>query len=55
MSSKMRRAIAIGMLVLLIIVSAVTLYSRENQALHAVTTVSPAQDMSHPLRWRALL
>jgi hypothetical protein len=38
------------MLVLVIIVSAVTFYSRESRTLHAATIVSPAPDMSHPLR-----
>jgi hypothetical protein len=50
MSSKVRRVIAIGMLVLLVMVSAVGFYSPENRAFHAATIVSPAPDMSHPLR-----
>ena len=50
MSSKVRRVIAIGMLVLLIIVSAVSFYARENRAFYPATTVSPAPDMSHLLR-----
>ncbi|MDQ5828178.1 MAG: hypothetical protein M3441_29070 [Chloroflexota bacterium] len=50
MSSKVRRVIAIGMLVLLIMVSAVSFYSRENRSFHAATIVSPAPDMSHPLQ-----
>jgi hypothetical protein len=49
-SSKVRRVIAIGMVVLVVIVSAATFYLRENRALHAATIVSPAPDMSHPLR-----
>ncbi len=50
MSSKVRRVIAIGMLVLLIMVSAVSFYSRENRAFNAATIVSPAPEMSLPLR-----
>jgi hypothetical protein len=38
------------MLMLVITVSTITFYSRENRALHAATMVSPAPDMSHPLR-----
>jgi hypothetical protein len=49
-NSKVRRVIAIGMLVLVIMVSAVSFYSRENRAFHAATLVSPAPDMSLPLR-----
>jgi hypothetical protein len=49
-SSKLRRVTAIAMLMLVIIVSAVTLYLRENRALHAAAVVSRAPDMSHPLR-----
>ena len=52
MSSKVRRVLAIGMLVLLIIVSAVSFYSRENRVFYAATTVSAAPDMSPLLRWR---
>ncbi len=50
MNSKVRRVIAIGMLVLLIIVSAVSFYSRENRAFHTATIASPAPDTSHQLR-----
>jgi hypothetical protein len=50
MSSKVRRVMAVCMLVLLIIVGAVSFYSRENRAFHAATIVSLAPDMSHPLQ-----
>jgi uncharacterized protein YcfJ len=49
-NSKVRRVIAIGMLVMLIMVSAVSFYSRVNRAFYTATIVSAAPDVSYPLR-----
>ena len=46
LSSRVRRVIAVGMLVLLIIVSAFGFYSRESRTFHMATTGAP--EMSHP-------
>jgi hypothetical protein len=46
LSGRTRRIIAVGMLVLLIIVSAVGFYSRESRTVPVATTV--ASEVSHP-------
>jgi hypothetical protein len=48
LSSRVRRAIAVGMLVLLVMVSAVGFYSRESRTFHMATTGAP--EISHPPR-----
>jgi hypothetical protein len=48
LSGRTRRVIAVGMLVLLIIVSAVGFFSRESRTGPVATTVAP--EMSHPLQ-----